>query len=617
MCGGTALWGVAHTYCRADTAAGRLWLLRYADSLPGFYPAGTWNNSHNIWLANAYRSAAELTGAGPCWLMHHYLVDTLLMRDTDKDGGIPATWTDPSTQDQTWVSTYLDFMGMDVFVWPPRTHDLAALEFVSPSDREFYLAGDSIEVRVPLANCGLGDETDVRLKVRGPGYADSTLVGLLGFCESETLEFTRFVAAAPGEYELDAITGATADSNPLNDTSHVRFRVYGLWTLSGTVLDSATSDPLHAWVKARIGAGPQVWDSCETNRSGQFALEVIDSLIRLDVEPFAPYYRRSWLVPVHGDTNVTLLLQPAHVALVNCDSAGRYAGYYTSTFDTLGLTCFEWYRPDSNLPWFVLDRLRLRTIVWYSGDAVTGTVPAQDRDSLAAFVGRSGNLLLTGQNVAEELAGTAFLENTVGCRFDSSGVTSFVVFGNRQDSLGRLMPGTSTAGAGGAGNQTSRDAVTPLAGASSFAVYDTTSNICAGTRRQAAGGGRVVFLGFGFEAVNRPSSRPTYFTRVQLMDLVLSWFAGSTAIAEQPPAAARHSPSATIVRGVLHLPRDMTEFGSANSGRVPRLMDVTGRKVADLRPGPNDVRHLPPGLYFLRMASSEGRTANTKVLIVE
>jgi hypothetical protein len=101
------------------------------------------------------------------------------------------------------------------------------------------------------------------------------------------------------------------------------------------------------------------------------------------------------------------------------------------------------------------------------------------------------------------------------------------------------------------------------------------------------------------------------------MDLVLSWFAGSTAIAEQPPAAARHSPSATIVRGVLHLPRDMTEFGSANSGRVPRLMDVTGRKVADLRPGPNDVRHLPPGLYFLRMASSEGRTANTKVLIVE
>jgi DNA-binding beta-propeller fold protein YncE len=75
---------------------------------------------------------------------------------------------------------------------------------------------------------------------------------------------------------------------------------------------------------------------------------------------------------------------------------------------------------------------------------------------------------------------------------------------------------------------------------------------------------------------------------------------------------------ATVVRGVLSLPRDMTEFGSANSDRVPRpaLLDVAGRKVLDLTSGPNDVRHLPAGVYFLsgRMANGEWRVANKVVI---
>ncbi len=54
----------------------------------------------------------------------------------------------------------------------------------------------------------------------------------------------------------------------------------------------------------------------------------------------------------------------------------------------------------------------------------------------------------------------------------------------------------------------------------------------------------------------------------------------------------------TIVRGVLNLAEDGTrsEFG-ANS--VMSLVDITGRKVMDLKPGENDVRHLAPGVYFV------------------
>ncbi len=78
--------------------------------------------------------------------------------------------------------------------------------------------------------------------------------------------------------------------------------------------------------------------------------------------------------------------------------------------------------------------------------------------------------------------------------------------------------------------------------------------------------------------------------------------ANATALAEVPSNPPRAVRRATIVRGVLRLPRDMTEFGSANSDRVPRpnLLDATGRKVMVLQPGGNDVRHLAPGVYFVR-----------------
>jgi hypothetical protein len=46
-----------------------------------------------------------------------------------------------------------------------------------------------------------------------------------------------------------------------------------------------------------------------------------------------------------------------------------------------------------------------------------------------------------------------------------------------------------------------------------------------------------------------------------------------------------------------------------------RLVDVAGREVARLHPGQNEIRHVSPGLYFLRMADGGKRSAKTKVVI--
>jgi len=81
------------------------------------------------------------------------------------------------------------------------------------------------------------------------------------------------------------------------------------------------------------------------------------------------------------------------------------------------------------------------------------------------------------------------------------------------------------------------------------------------------------------------------------------------AIAETPNAEVRTTKRGpTIVRGVLFLPRDMTETSDV-SDRVPRpvLLDVSGRKVLDLLPGANDVRSLAPGVYFVREAQAQAQ----------
>ena len=71
----------------------------------------------------------------------------------------------------------------------------------------------------------------------------------------------------------------------------------------------------------------------------------------------------------------------------------------------------------------------------------------------------------------------------------------------------------------------------------------------------------------------------------------------------------------TVVRSVLFLPGAVSGERSAEHAE---LLDVSGRKVLGLKPGANDVRHLSPGVYFVRPASCVEREASgvvTKVVV--
>ena len=82
----------------------------------------------------------------------------------------------------------------------------------------------------------------------------------------------------------------------------------------------------------------------------------------------------------------------------------------------------------------------------------------------------------------------------------------------------------------------------------------------------------------------------------------------SSGIEERPDGgiAARCMP--TVVRGVLPMP-------IPEAGQTARsvLLDVSGREVMNLVPGTNDVRHLSPGVYYIR----SGRADEVRKVIVQ
>jgi len=95
-----------------------------------------------------------------------------------------------------------------------------------------------------------------------------------------------------------------------------------------------------------------------------------------------------------------------------------------------------------------------------------------------------------------------------------------------------------------------------------------------------------------------------------MSDCTVAKYGPFLGIADQgEPASPGFAPGgATIVRGVL-----MTgDRGQKTGGRV-ELLDVSGRTVARLAPGANEVGRFAPGIYFVRHAISTG-TSTRKVV---
>jgi hypothetical protein len=577
MSGGTCVWGMCRSIFDADTASGVSWLTTYLPLMKYYQPSGTWNNSWNIWYANAYNYSGRITQNASYLENHHALTDSLLVQDYDDDGGVPPTSGWSANQDHAWISAYMVFMGFEALLDSVKDYDAGVNGVYATGPRPFFLVGDTIEMSIRVANYGFQPLVDVYCAIDGPFFADTTVSLATG--EEDTIHFnTVWVPADTGLYTVTSYVNYTGDERVENDTLETEFYIQPLRLVTGSVTDGLTGNGIYAQLYFQFidETGGVFFDSTETDSvTGDFSAHLIDSLYRAYIYTEIPYpdiVLADIYVTPDSISDLDITPESADILIVNRDNEARYAEYITEPLDTLGITYKVWAPVEQGIfPFSRVNEFKHDVIVWFTGQTDTENVSAAEQESLMVFLENGSDLLISGQNIGEELTGTVFYEEYLHAQLVSDSLHALPVYPDTLDELGQQLDRLWTAG--GCPSQYSRDVITSDGYAQQFLYYETALTNCAGIwYHDPVFDYRIIYCAFGIEAVH---NRPAYMSRKDFLEILLGWFGvtGACEYVEEQPT-----------RRLLVYPNPARTFMTITTniaGQV-KIFDVTGRLVKEI-----------------------------------
>ena len=622
LCGGTALWGVCRSVFAADTAAGQAWLPQYLPYMDTYASFGEWNNSWNVWYAHAYHASAAVL-QNPLYANYAYiLVDTLLDSDTDNDGGIVATSTNPPTMDQSWVSCYLDFMGLEPLILQSPALDAAAFGFAAPDSTFPVAQGESYDVAVIVVNSGTQSFGSVNISISGDFTAQASTV--LDFADVDTVFMGLWTPSQIGIAQLTMIL-SPGGQNAQNDTARAQYSVLGRGTIQGTVADQSSGDPLSAQLTFyRDGFPPEepLYQTTTDSTTGEYQLLVMEGNYRIVADPQIPYTDRELTdveVVAGGISTADFNLLPAPVLLVDDDGGALYENYIAEPLAQANYDAYYWNTQDLGAP---LDELNLfQALVWFTGNELDSALTVAERGALASFLDSGCSLFLTGQNIAQGLAGNLFLEQYLGCSF---------VTGQTVQPQANGVPGDPVTeglslllvGATGAGNQTSKDVISPAGAGLEAMTYSGTTPTTAAVRVENPY--KLVFLAFGLEGA---SGLGETATRRQFLESVMLWFQIPTGVDEGAPP--RDLPSRFELSSIYPNPFNAGVRLQISLQKPSRIeisaYNMLGQKVMDLptrflSAGIHSISaeiplNLSSGMYVFRLDAAQAHSATRGLLL--
>ena len=631
MSGGTAMWGVVQSVFREDPVAGAAWLETYAPYMDAYFAGpGSWNNSWNIWYAHAHQGIFEITGDSLYMSNAVWMVDTLLYQDYDNDGGIMAGSADPDSMDQTWVSCYTDYMGIEKILWTLPQNDVGILEFVSPVEGVPVNTHYDFIVEIVVANFGesLQDCVAVHLSsdpMVGGFYGNS--VGNTTFYGVDTLEFTSYQHPSSGILTLTANTFLFGDENTTNDTLIMEVDVRGDGHLTGAIRDAESGE----YISGMLNFYHQEVSDEEPYLSqvsvGPYAVNLMAGEYRIEVEPSIPYNIISFegIEVIEGEsTEFEMDLHAAPVLLVDDDGGHWYENYYFTPLTETGLEFYYWDYDEATVSDSELELFPI--VLWFTGDEETGTVTEADKTELALFLEGGGNLVLTGQNIGDDLgAGDEFLNGYLKAEHETDDVNQQILNGVEGHPLS-AGTGLFLIGAPGATNQTSPASCQPVNGGEAMYTYQNDPfPVGAVSYEDQIFGYKSVYFSFGLEAV---SGLIGTLRAEELYAGIFEWFGF---VAEVESGADLHplsfrlndpfpNPFNPAVRISFSIPvSGMTELS---------VFNTLGQQVALLHSGfqpagsysyvwnsGNASAHLTSGVYFCRLNSGEYSSVKKMVLV--
>jgi hypothetical protein len=269
---------------------------------------------------------------------------------------------------------------------------------------------------------------------------------------------------------------------------------------------------------------------------------------------------------------------------------------------------------------------RRSTLVYLSGSKKFETINEKVLDTLVQFYRHGGRVVISGQNIAEDLQArsVATLSDVFHVRWSKNLMIGKSTFGVPSDPLGANIVMSSLAGGDGASNQTSPDILLADGVSVPCLTYGSVggTNVAGVHLEQFSTNSKLVFLGFGLEAINNLSSTTS---RAAMMQGILNWFdtpvGVNTDVVSVPyqwklkPAFPNpFNPSTRIL------------FEAAKKSNVEiALFNVLGQKVrtifsAEVNAGPHettiDGSGLSSGIYFCRI-TAEGFSAVQRLALLK
>ncbi len=381
-----------------------------------------------------------------------------------------------------------------------------------------------------------------------------------------------------------------------------------LWRDATAVsLTLSCSDPEISIIQGVSSLGSVSEGDSASNLSNPFVFDVAPGFEPRKVE----FVIGKSAVPASYDTVDTIIMMVGHpdVLLVDDDGPGFYRQFYVKALDHISVVYDEWDTEDSGPVGAAMQDYCLT--IWFTGDVAESTLTSAEQASLQTYLDGGGLLFLSGQNIGQDIGGTAFYSNYLRASFVQATTNVHTLSGVSGDEVGDDLS-ILTAGSPGAGNQTSQDIIAPLAGADSVIMY--LPGDCAAVKYDS-GTFRVVYFGFGFEGI---ASRPEigYDNNWLVMRKVIQWLGCPQVGVEEVERPAR---PLGVTRLLGNTPNPFSKYTEirfalgreADPNRVKVLVfDSSGRLVKTLLDGPAggpivalgfDASGLSSGVYFYRL----------------
>jgi len=425
-------------------------------------------------------------------------------------------------------------------------------------------------------------------------WADTDLFVIAWVQNEDDRDVVQSATTAPrADYAVDFYAERFGSVLPVGILSHISSFIENTGTQADTYdVHLAETMPGDWGVAACAGPicyPPWIRDFSVTLQPGEIIDIVLD--VTAGVGPSSAVFDLTVTSQASGAVTTSLsftaLAPGADVLFVDADGGFAYETYFTDALTATGTSWSIWDRNAFGA--ITPDEMALFPAVFWNAELSLPAITADDRATLAVYLAQQGSLLLSGQDIAFDLADPAspnhtpdtqqWYEDHTGAAFGADDSQDIGLLGVAGDPIGGGLI-FNIAGGSGANNQGYPDVLIPAANARAVMEYSPGN---AAAVRYLLNGAHVVTLGFGFEGIDTVEHRTAFLQRV------LDWFAVTDPTAvEDPPEAAVLVGDATACPNPFN-PSTRLIFSIAGQGRVDvivDLFDLRGQRVRRLLDGP-------------------------------